>query len=115
VIPDEAVEAVARLLPSQSDERPYGESPELDAEYRRDARVILEAAAPHMLRTRTITTAEQLDALPFETVIRDGDGHVLERWGEPNENGWVTVMITSFIPREQITLPATVLHEGDNS
>jgi hypothetical protein len=49
VIPDEAVEAVARLLPSQSDERPYGESPELDAEYRRDARELLEAAAPHLL------------------------------------------------------------------
>jgi hypothetical protein len=64
-------------------------------------------------KPRTITTAEELDALPFETVIRDGDQCVLERWGEMEESGWVTVMVTSFIPRDQITLPATVLYEPE--
>jgi hypothetical protein len=59
-----------------------------------------------------ITTLEELDALPFESVIRDGDECVLERWGDPDESGWVTVMVTSFVPRDQITLPVTVLHIG---
>jgi len=66
-------------------------------------------------KPRTITTAEELDALPFEAVIRDADGHVLERWGHSEENLWVTVMVNAFIRRDQIALPATVLHEGAQS
>jgi hypothetical protein len=61
-------------------------------------------------KPRTVTTVEELDALPFETVIRDGDECVLERWGALEESGWVTVMVSSFIPRDQIALPATVLY-----
>lgn len=63
-------------------------------------------------KPRTIATTEELDALPFESVIRDGDECVLERWGDLEESGWVTVMVTSFVPRDQITLPATVLYAG---
>jgi hypothetical protein len=63
-------------------------------------------------KPRIINSAKELDALPFETVIRDGDECVLERWGDMEESGWVTVMVTSFVPRDQITLPATVLYEG---
>lgn len=66
-------------------------------------------------KPRTINTVEELDALPFETVIRDGDECVLERWGDLEESGWVTVMVTSFVPRDQITLPATVIYEGARS
>lgn len=62
-------------------------------------------------KPRTITTAEELDALPFESVLRDAQGHVLERWGGPGENVWVTVMVNAFIPRGDITLPATILWE----
>jgi len=63
-------------------------------------------------KTYMVTTADDLDALPFETVIRDADDCVLERWGDLEESGWVTVMVTSFVPRDQITLPATVLYVG---
>ena len=66
-------------------------------------------------KPRTVTTVEELDALPFETVIRDGDDCVLERWGDIEESGWVTVMVTSFVPRDQITLPATILYEPEAS
>lgn len=59
-----------------------------------------------------VTTTEGLDALPLESVIRDAQGHVLERWGEQDENTWATVMVSVFIPHEEITLPATVLYVG---
>lgn len=59
-----------------------------------------------------VTTADDLDALPFETVIRDSDDCVLERWGDMEESGWVTVMVRDFIPRRDIKLPATVLYVG---
>lgn len=62
-------------------------------------------------KARSVTTLEEVDALPFESVIRDAEGHVLERWGEPEENLWVTVMVNAYIERDDIALPATVLHE----
>lgn len=71
-----------------------------------------EVLAAGYRKLQAVATIEELDALPFETVIRDGDDCVLERWGDLEESGWVTVMVTSFVPRDQITLPATVLHEG---
>lgn len=64
-------------------------------------------------KPRTITTLDELDALPFEAVLRDFDGHVLERWGQPSENLWATVMVTSYIPRRDISLPATVLFDPE--
>jgi hypothetical protein len=63
-------------------------------------------------KPQEVTTLEELDALPFETVIRDAGGHVLERWGQPKENLWATVMFSAYIPRGDIALPATVLHVG---
>jgi hypothetical protein len=100
-IPDEAIAAGLAAW----GQYPVGVSP------KRQMANILEAAAPHLYKPRQIRTMEELDALPFETVIRDGDQCVLERWGEPEENGWVSVMVTSFIPPDQITLPAVVLYE----
>ncbi|UUG70011.1 hypothetical protein SEA_ZUCKER_52 [Arthrobacter phage Zucker] len=62
-------------------------------------------------KQRTVNTAEELDGLPFETVIRDAEGHVLERWGAPDEGLWTTVMVNAYIPRDDIALPVTVLYE----
>jgi len=56
VIPDEAVEVAARVMAGQTDEPTYGTYPDLDVEYRRDARAILEAVAPH-LRSQALTDA----------------------------------------------------------
>lgn len=72
-------------------------------------RIDRDATTLKAVRPRIITAVEQLDALPFETVIRDAEGHVLERWGEPSENLWATVMVSAYIPRGDIALPATVL------
>jgi hypothetical protein len=63
-------------------------------------------------KLRAVTTAEELDALPFESVVRDAEGHVLERWGEPEESLWTTVMVNAYIRRDDIALPATVLYEA---
>lgn len=84
---------------------------------------IREAALPYVFhatkalqelgytKPRLVATVEELAALPFESVIRDAEGHVLERWGEPEENLWATVMVGAYIPRGDIALPATVLYE----
>jgi len=69
-----------------------------------------ELLAAGYRKPRTITTVEELDALPFETVIRDADRHVLERWGTTGELLWATMMVGKFIDRNDITLPATVLY-----
>jgi len=86
---------------------PDGETPVFEG----DQRTADALLANGYHKPRMIGTTEELDALPFESVIRDRDSHVLERWGGPDENVWVTVMVNKFIPRDDITLPATVLWE----
>lgn len=62
-------------------------------------------------KPRTVTTAEALGALPFEAVIRDAEGHVLERWGDAEHVQWSTPGCKWFVPADQIALPVTVLYE----
>lgn len=62
-------------------------------------------------KPRTVTTAEGLDALPFEAVIRDAEGHVLERWGDAEHVQWSTPGCKWFVPATEIALPVTVLYE----
>ncbi|MET4059973.1 hypothetical protein ABIB35_001518 [Arthrobacter sp. UYP6] len=59
-------------------------------------------------KPRIITTVEELDALPFETVIRDAIGGVFERW---NLAGWQKAgpSLGAHDPR----LPASVLSEPE--
>ena len=61
-------------------------------------------------KPRTVTTFEELSELPFESVIRDFGGHVLERWGEPHNQMWATVMVNAFISLSDIELPVDVLY-----
>lgn len=62
-------------------------------------------------KPRTVTTAEDLDKLPFEAVIRDAEGHVLERWGDAEHVQWSTPGCKWFVPATEIVLPVTVLYE----
>jgi len=62
-------------------------------------------------KPRTVTTAEELNALPFEAVIRDAEGHVLERWGDAEHVQWSTPGCKWFVPVTEIALPVTVLYE----
>lgn len=62
-------------------------------------------------KPRTVNTAENLEALPFEAVIRDAEGHVLERWGDSEHVQWSTPGCKWFVPATEIALPVTVLYE----
>ncbi|MDF3309777.1 hypothetical protein P3H15_32685 [Rhodococcus sp. T2V] len=59
-------------------------------------------------KPRTVTTAEELDALPFLTVIRDSDGAVHERleWDYGPALQWTRDGAQDLHPK----LPATVLY-----
>ena len=63
-------------------------------------------------KPRTVATIEEMDALPFETVIRDSEGHVLERWGDAEHVQWSTPGCKWFVPSDQIALPAAVIYEA---
>lgn len=103
MIPEKAVEAALSALGEAYGEDAYCKNREY-------VMTALEAAAPHM--SRTIATVEELDALPFESVARDAEGYVLERWGEPEDHMWATPMNGAWIRSTEVTLPATVLHIG---
>jgi len=63
-------------------------------------------------KRRTITTAEELDALPVGSVLIDRDHDICQRFRggwratihEPNDDPWLTDSL-------EVDLPATVLHE----
>jgi len=69
-------------------------------------------------RPRTVTTVEELDALPEGTVIRDASGVVRDRfndsetdaalWLRPGASGWM--LSRNFGDKN---FPATVLHEPE--
>lgn len=62
-------------------------------------------------KPRMVTSLEDLEALPFEAVIRDAEGHVLERWGDAEHVMWSTPGCKWFVPVTEIALPVTVLYE----
>jgi hypothetical protein len=72
---------------------------------------IIEASKP-----RTITTAEELDALPVESVVRSDMGNVYVKdydLDDPSAIWWVTAGAVSEFPSISISLPATVLYEPE--
>lgn len=58
-------------------------------------------------KPRTITTVEELDALPVGSVIRIQQEMNLEKFSD----GWYTTALTENFQQFPIWLPATVLHE----
>lgn len=106
MIPDEAVEVALAAQLSFKNQRGMDNNANL-------MRHILEAAAPHLMAHRVITTVEELEALPSGSVILDSEG-------EPNvlhDNGWVLPGsaggYTTWAVAQQ--LPVTVLHEPEAS
>ena len=64
-------------------------------------------------KPRTITTAEELDALPHEALILTEDGGYWESIKRiDGKNWWKEPGSTKVSPSTDLTLPATVLHEG---
>jgi len=91
---------------------PYGSSHEYHCglEYLNDLTKPLERAG--YTRNRTVSTVEELGALPVGSVVLDRDGDMSRRFSggwrtvvtEPHIDPWLTV------PLEDVELPATVLH-----
>lgn len=59
-------------------------------------------------KPRTITTAEELDALELRSVVLDSDGEPFEL----TDNGWRYWMYEESFGSLELSLPATVFHEG---
>lgn len=72
--------------------------------YRAAANAILAAG---YRKPRTITTAEELDALPVGSVVKDDDGHAHLKY----PRGWVRTGQEPYSTPEGI-LPALVIHEA---
>ena len=121
MIPDEAVEVVARWLWDRDSrdivevERPAWDelaasSPawaKFQEDTRQDARAALEAAAPHMLGEQVTTRVEQAN-LPNGTVVLTATGDVLQHF-----NGYWFAPGSSYRRHlDEVALPATVLHKG---
>ena len=110
----EQIEAGARAIFNvRDDEFDMDEWEDLGAtereRYECDARAAYAAFHP------TITTAEELDALPDRSVVRDGDGCILEKDEHAYTSGapaWYAAGVEEVVAAEDITLPATVLHMG---
>ncbi|MCW2132902.1 hypothetical protein [Arthrobacter sp. VKM Ac-2550] len=62
-------------------------------------------------KPRTITTAEELDALPMDTVIRDADEYVWERWSLLSRNNDWRCAGAPDLADDDIALPVTVIWE----
>lgn len=116
MISDEAVEAAAKAYRDQQAELGYPKWEDLaedGREWRLDyMRKVLEAAEPHMLAPRTITTIEELSELPKDSIVLDiyGVANQLSiEWitDGPPERTWNT---TGHDCKTHVALPAIVLH-----
>lgn len=62
-----------------------------------------------------VTTAEELDALPTNSVVIDAGRWIHERWerAAPDDHGWVRVGWAFNEPADPPTLPARILYRPD--
>lgn len=67
------------------------------------------ALAAGYRKPRTITTTEELDALPFESVVKASDGNVWESF----YGGWYETASRTGRTASDIALPVTVLYEPE--
>lgn len=109
-LPERMIEAAAQAMDENYNPDRY---PVLSAMFSDYARVALEAAAPFILaqtrKPRTITTKDELDALPMDAVIRDDDEYVWERWALLTKNtDWRCAGAPDLVD-DDISLPAVVL------
>jgi hypothetical protein len=71
-----------------------------------------ELIAAGYRKPRTITTIEELEAMAVGSMILDSDPDALLK---DRNGGWLSIHDGDHIPYKDfsITLPATVIHEGD--
>jgi len=81
-------------------------------------RIATRLLAAGYRKPRTITTVEELDALPGESVIRDASGIPYEldyTLGNPADKWWVATGMIERLENRHIELPATVLYAPEPS
>lgn len=79
----------------------------------RDFDVMARAALAAADNAATITTVEELDVLPSESVIRSEQGGVWERCDDGEVRYWITTGNSDEVfNSSQIALPARVTHWG---
>jgi len=67
-------------------------------------------------KPRTVTTVEELDALPVESVVRSDMGNVYVKdydLDNPEDSWWAIVGSSMQYKNNRILTPATVLHEPE--
>jgi len=80
------------------------------------ARIADAILAAGWRKPRTVTSVEELDALPGESIVRDASGIVYEKdyiVNNPTVNWWIETGQSEHFTAKSISLPATVLHEGE--
>jgi len=102
-IPAEAVEAAARAIYA-AEEYPRLYEHSWDT-YREKARAALEAAAPYLMAPRVVTTQDELDALPLNTIILDAEE--LPLYKDDSDRVEVWCFGDNEVP---VNLPARVLY-----
>jgi hypothetical protein len=79
----------------------------MDPDWRGRCVKAVEAAAPHLMAPRIITTATELDALRRFTVIRSAEGIVYEK-----QTMWHEAGSRDLVYWPAIALPVIILQEG---
>ncbi|MDF3308745.1 hypothetical protein P3H15_27380 [Rhodococcus sp. T2V] len=107
---------LAALLNDHLSERDYEQGCRLKCGYSgddRDEHLADAILATGYRKPRTVTTIEELDALPLLTVIRDSDGSVHERleWDYGPALQWTSDGAEDMHPK----LPATVLYTPEEA
>lgn len=67
------------------------------------------------VKTRTITTTDEVEALLVDSVVKDRVGDIYERVENPDSERpvWRVPGIRGYLVTASILFPATVLHEGE--
>lgn len=110
VIPEAAVEAAAKAYFENCD---YAEwefiAERVQVAILADMRAALEAAAPYM--SRTIASVEELDALPYGTVVLNDEGwNVTVAQRQAEDMRWYVTGCLEYIKPEAL-MPATVIYD----
>jgi hypothetical protein len=110
-ISDEAVEAAAKAIFGDPSGETWGlQLPAVKERSREDARLALEAAAPHLIAARLVETVEELDALPEGVMVRTDTGFYLKEALRHGISTWVTTNERYYFKAEDVPLPATVIY-----
>ena len=78
-------------------------------------RVAARVLAAGYRKPRQVTTVEELDALPVESIVRDATGFTWDKWWDDDGHEfswWATTGDRTEYSPKRVNLPATVLYEG---